>query len=108
MPSMSDGLRPASTIALRTASQAIESVVRLEGRRCGVSPTPTMQYLSVSAPIDASLSAMMFADYCGAPNTALFSAANLRLKSLVEIWPPGYGRTEFHKSQWCTLAKSDS
>src|SRR5215469_1515935 len=81
MPSISDGLRPASAIALRTASQAIESVVRLEGRRCGVSPTPTMQYLSVNAPIDTSLNGMIFADYCRARNTALQAAANSRSKS---------------------------
>src|SRR5580765_3352591 len=48
---MSDACSPASAIALRTASHAIESVVRFEGRMCGVSPTPTMQYLSVNAPI---------------------------------------------------------
>src|SRR5262245_8487033 len=48
---MSDARNPASAIALRTASHAIESVVRFEGRMCGVSPTPTMQYLSVNAPI---------------------------------------------------------
>src|ERR1700730_9749401 len=48
---MSDASSPASRIALLTASHAIESVVRLLGRICGVSPTPTMQYLSVSAPI---------------------------------------------------------
>src|SRR5579862_207278 len=48
---MSADSRPASAIALLIASHAIESVVRLLGRICGVSPTPTMQYLSVSAPI---------------------------------------------------------
>ena len=43
---------PASAIALRTASlHAIDGVVRFEGRMCGVSPTPTMQYFSVNAPI---------------------------------------------------------
>src|SRR5208337_1461300 len=51
MPSMSRGCKPASAIAFETASHAIDSVVRLEGRIWGVSPTPTMQYLSVSAPI---------------------------------------------------------
>src|SRR5271170_4413232 len=51
MPSMSHAFRPASAIALVMASHAIESVVRLLGRICGVSPTPTMQYLSVRAPI---------------------------------------------------------
>jgi hypothetical protein len=35
---------------LLTASQAIDNVVRLDGRMCGP-PTPTVQYLSVSAPI---------------------------------------------------------
>src|SRR5689334_7588622 len=54
MPSMSAGLRPASAIALLTDSHAIESVVRFDGRICGVSPVPTMQYLSVSAPIASS------------------------------------------------------
>src|SRR6266849_1245612 len=51
MPSISRAPRPASAIAFRIASHAIESVVRFEGRICGVSPTPTIQYLSVSAPM---------------------------------------------------------
>src|SRR5437588_10459373 len=50
---MSAGFSPASASALLTDSHAIERVVRLEGRICGVSPTPTMQYLSVNAPIVA-------------------------------------------------------
>jgi hypothetical protein len=38
-------------MAFLTASQAIDRVVRFEGRICGVSPTPTMQYLSVNVPM---------------------------------------------------------
>src|SRR6266542_10780 len=48
---MSDACSPASAIALLIASHAIDSVVRFEGRMWGVSPTPTMQYLSVRVPI---------------------------------------------------------
>src|SRR5260370_37086205 len=51
MPSISRAPRPASAIAFRIASHAIDSVVRFDGRICGASPTPTIQYLSVSAPI---------------------------------------------------------
>src|SRR5215831_15738257 len=51
MPSISRGCRPASSIAFLIASQAIDSVVRFDGRMCGVSPTPTTQYLSINAPI---------------------------------------------------------
>src|SRR5262249_17139293 len=40
--------RPASRIALRIASTAIARVVRPEPREYSVSPTPTMQYLSLS------------------------------------------------------------
>src|ERR1051325_8987807 len=46
MPSTSLALRPASRMALRTASTAIARVERLEPREYSVSPTPTMQYLS--------------------------------------------------------------
>ena len=38
-------------MAFLTASQAMDSVVRFDGHMCGVSPTPTIQTLSVSAPI---------------------------------------------------------
>src|SRR5438552_1913539 len=47
MPSTSEALSPASRIALRTASTAIARVVRLEFFENSVSPTPTMQYLSL-------------------------------------------------------------
>ena len=42
-------------MAFLAASHAMDKVVRFDGRICGVSPTPTMQYLSVSAPIVPSL-----------------------------------------------------
>src|SRR5271155_2022059 len=48
---MSEACKPASAIALVIASHAIDRVVRLLGRMCGVSPTPTMQYLSDNAPM---------------------------------------------------------
>src|SRR5437867_9998973 len=48
MPSTSEARRPASRMAFRTASTAIERVVRPEPREYSVSPTPTMQYLSRS------------------------------------------------------------
>jgi hypothetical protein len=60
MPSISHAPRPASAIAFRIASHAIDSVVRFDGRICGVSPTPTIQYLSVSAPIASRPFPMMF------------------------------------------------
>src|SRR5438552_2237839 len=47
MPSTSEALSPASRIALRTASTAIARVVRPEFFENSVSPTPTMQYLSL-------------------------------------------------------------
>src|SRR2546422_2826149 len=48
MPSTSEARRPASRMALRTASTAIARVERPEPREYSVSPTPTMQYLSFS------------------------------------------------------------
>src|SRR5260370_17137356 len=48
---MVEGLGRGVGIAVGIGSDGIESVVRFDGRICGVSPTPTMQYLSVSAPI---------------------------------------------------------
>src|SRR5215475_8949939 len=54
MPSTSLGLRPASRIALRTASTAIARVERLDPREYSVSPTPTMQYLSFRLMSDLS------------------------------------------------------
>src|SRR4030095_5915577 len=56
MPSMSRGSSPASAMAFFTASHAIDNVVRFDGRMWGVSPTPTMQYLSVKAPMCSPLS----------------------------------------------------
>src|SRR5215471_4139252 len=46
MASMSVGLRPASSIAARTANVPIARVVLPEPRVYVVSPTPTMAYLS--------------------------------------------------------------
>src|SRR5690349_15531432 len=46
MPSTSDGFRPASSIALRTAHVPRARVVIPEPRMYVVSPTPTMAYLS--------------------------------------------------------------
>src|SRR5437867_1372591 len=51
MPSISCGSMPASAQAFLIASIAMESGVRPLNFMCGVSPTPTMQYLSVRAPI---------------------------------------------------------
>src|SRR4029077_5393381 len=48
MPSTSLALSPASRIALRTASTAMARVERPEPREYSASPTPTMQYLSLS------------------------------------------------------------
>src|SRR5204862_481683 len=48
MPSTSEARRPASRMALRTASTAMARVERPEPREYSVSPTPTMQYLSLS------------------------------------------------------------
>src|SRR2546425_11802305 len=56
MPSTSDALSPASTIALRTASTAIARVVRPERLEYSVSPTPTMQYLSRSPRLCVAIS----------------------------------------------------
>src|SRR3989442_6939846 len=54
MPSTSRAVRPASSMALRTASTAMARVVRPEWREYSVSPKPTMQYTSrrvvISAP----------------------------------------------------------
>src|ERR1700730_6205709 len=47
MPSISAGLWPASSMALRTAQVASARVVLSEPRRYVVSPTPTMAYLSL-------------------------------------------------------------
>src|ERR1700749_1765405 len=47
MPLTSSGPRAASAMALRSASAPIERVLRPEWREYGVSPTPTMQYLSL-------------------------------------------------------------
>src|SRR5258705_9827530 len=49
MPSTPSLPRPASRMALRTASTAIARVLRADCRLYSVSPTPTMQYLSLSA-----------------------------------------------------------
>src|SRR2546423_11115337 len=48
MPSTSEARSPASRMALRTASTAMARVERPEPREYSVSPTPTMQYLSLS------------------------------------------------------------
>src|SRR3974390_1622841 len=46
MPSISEALSPASSMALRTAVVASARVVLFEPRVWGVSPTPMMAYLS--------------------------------------------------------------
>src|SRR5712692_852051 len=48
MPSTPSLPRPASPMALRTASTVIARVLRADCRLYSVSPTPTMQYLSLS------------------------------------------------------------
>src|SRR6185295_5800350 len=54
MPSTPSLSRPASRMALRTASTAIARVLRADWRLYSVSPTPTMQYLSLSDAMGSS------------------------------------------------------
>src|SRR5262245_50108050 len=56
MPSTSRPVSPASSMALRTASTARARVVRPELLEYSVSPTPTMQYLSLSDFNDPAMS----------------------------------------------------
>src|SRR5262245_36903665 len=56
MPSTCAPPSPASSIALRMASTAIARVLRFDWRLYSVSPTPTMQYRSLSPAMRASLS----------------------------------------------------
>src|SRR5881397_2443422 len=51
MPSTSEALRPASAMAFLIASTAMARVLRFDRLLYSVSPTPTMQYLSLSPAI---------------------------------------------------------
>ena len=51
IPSTSEALSPASAMAFFTASTAMARVLRPECLLYSVSPTPTMQYLSLSPAI---------------------------------------------------------
>src|SRR5215510_2106264 len=55
IPSTWAPLSPASSIALRMASTAIARVLRFDWRLYSVSPTPTMQYRSLSPAMRVSL-----------------------------------------------------
>src|SRR5215470_9389979 len=55
IPSTCAPLSPASSIALRMASTAIARVLRFDWRLYSVSPTPTMQYRSLSPAMRVSL-----------------------------------------------------
>src|SRR5580704_4652184 len=75
MPSTPSLPRPASRMALRTASTAIARVLRADCRLYSVSPTPTMQYLSLS-------DAMALLDVDGDTTTIKLGRATLRQRRL--------------------------